>query len=91
MRGTNATVRLPPDFAGMVLSGDAIGVHRYAGSPTTPPCSEGVQWFIRRAPTRLSKEQIAVFTAVYDHTNRPVRPRKDRKLYMEEDPEVTIR
>ena len=88
--GTSATVHLPPDFAGMVLSGDAIGVYHYASSLTTPPCSEGVQWFIRRTPTQLSREQIATFTTVYGHNNRPVQPLKGRTLYMDEDPDLSI-
>jgi len=33
----------------------------------TPPCSEGVKRYVRKLPTELSKDEIATFTAVYDH------------------------
>jgi carbonic anhydrase len=39
---------------------------------TTPPCSEGVSWYVRRTPTQLSKDQIAAFTALYDHGPSPM-------------------
>ena len=74
-----------------VFTGTASGVYHYRGSLTTPPCSEGVSWYIRRTPTRFSKEQIAALTAVYDHNNRPVQPLNDRVLYLDENPVVTVR
>jgi carbonic anhydrase len=88
--GTQATVQVPSEFAEDVFSGEATGVYHYRGSLTTPPCSEGVKWYIRRTPTQLSKEQIAEFTAVYDHNNRPVQALGDRTLHLDEDPTVTI-
>jgi carbonic anhydrase len=59
------------------------GFYHYDGSLTTPPCSEGVKWYIRRTPTQLSKEQIAAFTAIYDHNNRPVQALNERTLYVD--------
>jgi carbonic anhydrase len=88
--GTQATVQVPPAFAEHLFSGEATGVYHYRGSLTTPPCSEGVKWYIRRTPTQLSKEQIAEFTAVYDHNNRPVQALGDRTLHLDKDPTVTI-
>ena len=58
---------------------------------TTPPCSEGVKWYLRKTRTQISKEQIAAFTAVYDHNNRPVQALNDRALYLDENPSVVIR
>ncbi len=46
--------------------------YRYNGSLTTPPCSEGVSWFVLRAPVQLSTAQIAAFTALYPNDARPV-------------------
>ncbi len=90
MPGTVVTVRVPAEFADRIFSGDATGVYHYSGSLTTPPCSEGVQWYIRRTPTRFSKDQIATFTAVYDHNNRPVQALNERRLYLDENPTVII-
>jgi carbonic anhydrase len=88
--GTETTVQIPPEFAEHVFSGDATGVYYYGGSLTTPPCSEGVSWYVRRTPTQVSKEQIAAFTAIYDHNNRPVQALNECTLYLDQDPAVTI-
>ncbi len=88
--GTEATVQIPAGFAEHIFSGDAKGVYHYSGSLTTPPCSEGVKWYVRKTPTQFSKDQIAAFTAVYDHNNRPVQALGGRTLYLDENPMVTI-
>ena len=46
----------------------------YAGSLTTPPCSEGVRWFVLKQPIELSKAQVKDFTDRYTGNNRPVQP-----------------
>jgi carbonic anhydrase len=56
---------------------------RYGGSLTTPPCSEGVRWFVFAEPVALSAEQIAQFTALYDHNNRPTQPLRGRSLVLQ--------
>ena len=87
--GTETTLQIPAEFAEQLFSGDPTGVFHYRGSLTTPPCSEGVSWYVRRTPTQLSKDQIAAFTAVYDHNNRPVQALNDRTLSLDEKPLVT--
>jgi carbonic anhydrase len=54
--------------------------YRYDGSLTTPPCSEGVKWFVMTEPIQLSPDQIAAFTALIDGNNRPVQPLNDRSI-----------
>jgi len=88
--GTAATIRMPVDFAEHVFTGGVTGIYHYSGSLTTPPCSEGVNWYIRQTPTELSKEQIAEFTEVYDHNNRPVQALNERTLYLDENPSLTV-
>lgn len=46
--------------------------YRYDGSLTTPPCTEGVRWFVMTEPVTWSAEQLASFTAVHDGNARPV-------------------
>ena len=49
--------------------------YRYSGSLTTPPCSEGVRWYVLKQPITVSKAQIEQFTKVLEHpNNRPVQP-----------------
>jgi carbonic anhydrase len=89
--GSEATVRIPPEFGQNLFSGDATGAWFYRGSLTTPPCSEGVSWYVRRTPTQFSASQIAGFTAVYDHNNRPVQPLNARTLQLDESPTIIVR
>ena len=35
--------------------------YHYAGSLTTPPCSEGVRWIVLDEPIEMSREQITAF------------------------------
>jgi carbonic anhydrase len=51
------------------------GYYTYAGSLTTPPCSEGVTWIVLATPVEISPEQIKKFhEATHGDTNRPVQP-----------------
>ncbi|WP_431468923.1 carbonic anhydrase [Sphingosinithalassobacter sp. LHW66-3] len=49
-------------------------VYRYAGSLTTPPCSETVDWFVMEQPITGSPEQIAALARLYADNARPVQP-----------------
>lgn len=47
--------------------------YRFDGSLTTPPCSEGVRWFVVKKPATASKAQIEQFSkAVGVANNRPI-------------------
>jgi len=54
--------------------------YAYQGSFTTPPCTEGVRWFVMREPVQLSKAQIDTFRKVIFHNNRPVQPLYGRAI-----------
>ncbi len=54
--------------------------YRYDGSLTTPPCTEGVKWFVLANPVALSAQQIAAFRAIVQGNNRPTQPLNGRKL-----------
>jgi len=54
--------------------------YTYAGSMTTPPCSEGVLWLVMKSPVSISKEQVADFAKVYQHNARPLQPANDRVI-----------
>jgi carbonic anhydrase len=53
----------------------------YDGSLTTPPCTEGIQWFVLRDPLTASAEQIARFKErLGPSTNRPTQPHNARMI-----------
>jgi len=52
----------------------------YAGSLTTPPCSEEVQWIVMLAEDTVSKAEITAFQAKYAKNARPVQPLKGRTV-----------
>lgn len=54
--------------------------YSYAGSLTTPPCSEGVRWNVLAEPIELSEEQVAAFAALYPVNARPVQPTNGRMI-----------
>jgi len=58
--------------------------YRYAGSLTTPPCSEIVDWVVFADPIEVSTDQIATFTALYPTNNRPVQERNRRFILLGE-------
>jgi carbonic anhydrase len=55
--------------------------YRYAGSLTTPPCTEGVSWYVLKHSIQMSKEQIAMLKGVIGADNaRPLQPRGNRMI-----------
>jgi len=58
---------------------------RYEGSLTTPPCSEGVRWFVLETAIEASDAQLAAFEAALGTNNRPVQARNDRELLIEQE------
>jgi carbonic anhydrase len=59
---------------------DNKAYYTFAGSLTTPPCSEGVTWFVLRHPAHLSGAQIAQFGRRYPMNARPVQPLNGRQV-----------
>ena len=65
--------------AGQLLP-KARGYYTFDGSLTTPPCSEGVVWFVMKEPAEISKAELNVFNHLYSHDARPVQPLNDRNV-----------
>ncbi len=54
--------------------------YSYAGSLTTPPCSEGVKWTVMTEPITVSPAQIRAFAKLYPIDARPLQPTNARKI-----------
>lgn len=52
--------------------------YRFAGSLTTPPCTEGVTWIVLKHPISLNDAQLKRFETGMHHNNRPVQPLNGR-------------
>jgi carbonic anhydrase len=78
--GEKADLQAPMDLPG--LPPQSGGFWHYAGSLTTPPCTEGIQWFVMESSIAMSRAQISAFTGIpnMDETARPVQATGDRKL-----------
>ena len=57
---------------------DTAAYYTYAGSLTTPPCSETVTWFVLKHPATLSKAQFKAFNGILGNNFRPLQDRNGR-------------
>jgi carbonic anhydrase len=63
-----------------LLPADKAAYYTFTGSLTTPPCSEDVTWFVLKAPSSISKDEIARFARVYPMNARPTQPLNGREV-----------
>jgi carbonic anhydrase len=57
-----------------------LSYYQYNGSFTTPPCTEGVNWFVLSNPVELSKAQIEAFQKIYSSNNRTIQALNQREF-----------
>lgn len=59
-----------------------VKYYAYAGSLTTPPCTEGVNWFVLKTTIEASAEQIEILKSAMPANNaRPVQQANERTIY----------
>ena len=73
--------------AGALLPADKT-FFTYAGSLTTPPCTEGLTWYVLKTPIEMSPAQIAAYTTLAHlaHTNRPLQRLGGRVVRVDSTP-----
>ena len=67
------------DFAELLPSD--LATYVFAGSLTTPPCTEGVAWNLVAMPATMSADQVGAF--LYEGNARPVQPINDRTIRLD--------
>jgi carbonic anhydrase len=60
----------------------------YDGSLTTPPCTEGIRWYVLQTPGGVTGEQMGAFVSLPHMTpsNRPAQPLAGRKVLLDTTP-----
>jgi carbonic anhydrase len=56
------------------------GYYTFAGSLTTPPCSEGVRWFVLKTAMTVTANELTAFAKLYPMNARPTQPLNGRTL-----------
>ncbi|MDR3791834.1 MAG: carbonic anhydrase family protein [Terracidiphilus sp.] len=56
------------------------GYWAYTGSLTTPPCTEGVRWFVFEQEMTMSRVQIRAFSALFRVNSRPIQETHGRRI-----------
>jgi carbonic anhydrase len=56
------------------------GYYTFAGSLTTPPCTEDVTWFVLKTPEAISQSQADAFGKLYPRDARPIQPLNGREV-----------
>ena len=56
------------------------GYWTYMGSLSTPPCTEGVRWFIMQTPVAISRQQYRAFADLYQINSRPLQDAHGRRI-----------
>jgi len=68
----------------MVSAGGLLPVDRgywtYIGSELTPPCTEGVRWFVFEEALSISRSQMRTFADLFKMNTRPVQDQHGRKI-----------
>lgn len=57
---------------------ESLAHYAYEGSLTTPPCTEGVKFFVLKAPIGVQREMVDSFP--FKNNARPVQPLNGRKI-----------
>lgn len=84
--GANSSSPELGEFEPSELLPEVTTYFTYSGSLTTPPCSEGVHWFVLTEPVYVSRsavsryQQVLINNSGYAGNNRPLQPLNGRTV-----------
>lgn len=64
--------------------------YHWTGSLTTPPCSEGVEWYMLKEPIQVSAGQVEKFLAAVGHNARPTQPLNQRPVVVQDSGRIAL-
>lgn len=73
-KALNQPAPIDLNFADLELYNRHKSYYRYSGSLTTPPCTEGVRWYVLKEPGQIAPEQAAQFVALIGEDARGPQP-----------------
>jgi len=78
--GEEVPLNLSAEYLDVIMPPDR-DYYQFMGSLTTPPCSEGVKWFVLTTPQTASKAQIeAIYKEINKNNNRPIQSTNGREI-----------
>lgn len=80
MPAKEGKINLEKAFNVSTILPSSLAYYGYAGSLTTPGCSEGVDFYILKMPVEISSTQLATFKKIFPLNARPVMPLNGRKV-----------
>lgn len=57
-------------------------VYAYNGSLAEPPCTEGVQWFVKTTPIHADSKQLSTLTKLHGDNARAIQPQSEREVWL---------
>ncbi len=77
--GHSEDLELSKTYINLLIPKDKA-YYRFSGSLTTPPCSEGVRWFVLKEYNTISTQQLNKFAQIVGENNRPIQGINARKV-----------
>ncbi len=65
----------------MTLIPENKAYFHYMGSLTTPPCTEGVNWYVLKTPIEICKEELEMLRQIMPSNARSIQDSNNRKIH----------
>ena len=79
-KASGASARVTELVSAGGLLPEERGYWTYMGSMVTPPCAEGVRWYVFQEDLSISREQFRAFAALYKLNTRPMQDPHGRRI-----------